>query len=100
MSAAAPAGLTAAPSNSTPGAAAVAATAAAAGAQGPSAVKSGGESGAPASPPRSALATLVDQALKLPCVGLERLQDPDKRLKLVQKLEAAAAGACSGLQRS
>ncbi|KAG2438052.1 hypothetical protein HXX76_005663 [Chlamydomonas incerta] len=57
---------------------------------GSGAVKSGGE-GPPASPPRSALANLVDQALKLPCVGLERLNDPEKRLKVMQKLEAAAA---------
>ncbi|KAG2450672.1 hypothetical protein HYH02_004511 [Chlamydomonas schloesseri] len=55
------------------------------------AVRTAGGEGSPASPPRSALATLLDQALKLPCVGLERLQDPERRLKVIAKLEAAAA---------
>ncbi|KAG2502009.1 hypothetical protein HYH03_000505 [Edaphochlamys debaryana] len=39
----------------------------------------------------AALAKMVDQALKLPCVGLEKLEDPEKRLKVIQRLETAAA---------
>ncbi|GLI68532.1 hypothetical protein VaNZ11_012918 [Volvox africanus] len=38
-----------------------------------------------------ALATLAGQVLKLPCVGLEKLSDPEKRQKVVQRLREAGS---------
>ncbi|GIL90479.1 hypothetical protein Vretifemale_18130 [Volvox reticuliferus] len=41
------------------------------------------------------LAALAGQVLKLPCVGLEKLSDPEKRQKVVQRLREAGSSKLS-----